>query len=108
FVAPPKADTTTTGFRSSRPATVSAARAMAAASPTDVPPNLTTIIPVRRLRLRHEDAARHYQLRIQQRSARGTADRVAPHGDKAQIEQRIRPNAAHGDGHPAAGIHVAE
>ena len=45
LVTPASADTTTTGRRSSRPRTISAVRVMAAASATEVPPNLLMIMP---------------------------------------------------------------
>ncbi len=44
FVVPASAETTTTGCRSRRPRMMAAVRAIASASPTEVPPNLATII----------------------------------------------------------------
>src|SRR5512133_3321194 len=97
FVVPASADTTTIGCRSSRPRTISAARSIASAPPTLVPPNLTTITGARSRAW--EQAADRHQLGVEQRGPGGAADGIVPHRDELEVQHGIRPKPPDRDGH---------
>src|SRR5438445_957572 len=124
FVTPASADTTTIGFFSRRSATMSIAFATRCASPTDVPPNLMTIMTRWPLAVGRwpwplllgerrtangelsQQPLRFQQLRIQNRRTRGAANRVVHQRDHPQIEQRTRTEAADRDAHAVFAIAI--
>src|SRR5436190_10361418 len=131
FVTPESAETTTIGLRCLRSATISIAFATRSASPTEVPPNLMTIIaaarpdgrwqmadgPATRVALlpsaichppsvASQQSPRLQQLRVEDRRARGAANRVVHERDHAQVEHVARAEAADADGHAALAIAI--
>src|SRR5437868_1355319 len=122
FVTPANAETTTIGNCDFRSATMSIAFATRCASPTEVPPNLMTIMarpraessrlsvlgsqkpfgqPTTDNRQRSQQPLRLEQLRIQDRHSRGAANGVVHQRDHPKIEQRARTEPADRDAHPS-------
>src|SRR5256885_15057458 len=105
-VTPAIALTTATGACGRRSRTMAAARSMAAASPTEVPPNFITIMPAlpggsfRQISLRME------QLSVQQGRARRSADHVVREHSELPIEKIARAQAPDGNRHPGARVDV--
>src|SRR5438552_2247991 len=129
FVTPANAETTTIGNCDFRSATMSIAFATRCASPTEVPPNLMTIMArprAARLPLavgrwpwvgfygeqrtangeRSQQPLRLEQLRIQDRHSRGAANGVMHQRDHPEVEQRARTQAADRDAHSMFAIAV--
>src|SRR5436190_4012758 len=124
FVTPLSAETTTIGCCSLRSATMSIAFATRCASPTDVPPNLMTIMMAgSQLAVRgsrsppncqprtadcelSQESLRFQQLSIEQRRACRAADGVVHQGDHAQIEDRAWTETPDGDAHAALPIAI--
>src|SRR4051812_19408884 len=104
LVTPASADTTTIGLRSRRDPTIPAARVIASASPTDVPPNLRTITGAGSTG--SGEAARQKELGVQYRCAGGPADDVVPRHDELDVEKRVGSHPTERDGHAAAGADV--
>src|SRR2546428_5295134 len=124
FVTPASAETTTIGFFSRRSATMSIAFATRCASPTEVPPNLMTIMTRWPLAVGRwpwpllfgerrtangqlsQQPLRLEQLGVQDRRTRGAANRVVHQRDHPQIEQRTRTQAADRDAHAMFAIAI--
>src|SRR5437763_1921378 len=123
LVTPASAETTTIGSRSRRSATMSIAFATRCASPTEVPPNLITIMmsyalrvarcasrPTSQLAPRYSQPSQHplrlEQLRVQQRGACGTSDRVVDERDHPIVEDRIGTQPSHAHRHAALAVAV--
>src|SRR5512132_1605231 len=85
LVTPASAETTTIGSRCLRSETISIAFATRSASPTDVPPNLMTIMDEL-----SQQSPRLQELRVQNRGSGGAANRVVHERDHAQVENRAR------------------
>src|SRR5436305_11983896 len=98
--------TITTGLCGSRSRTIAAARSIAAASSTEVPPNFMTIMPELQAASSGQVSVRVKQLGVQQGSARGTSHHVVREHGELPVEQVAGPKAADRDGHAGAGIHV--
>src|SRR5271169_3399878 len=96
--------TTTIGFSGTRSRTMHAARSMAEASSTDVPPNFITIM--REARWSTQVSLRLQQFGIQQRRARGSADGVVREHGKLPVQQVARTQPAHTHRHAAATIGI--
>src|SRR5205807_9294794 len=112
LVTPASAETTTIGSRSRRSATMSMALATRCASPTEVPPNLMTImigcaLRVARCALRppsplatrnrqlSQQSLRLQQLRVEQRGAGGPANGVVHQRHHPVVEDGAGTEAAH-------------
>src|SRR5579859_2566155 len=136
FVTPASAETTTIGFRSRRPATMSIAAATRSASPTEVPPNLMTIMrPSSALRApsprergegllgprpaqrgeggrrpgegqASQQPLRLQQLRVEDRCAGGAANRVVHQRDHADVEQRAWTEPADRYAHAVLAVSI--
>src|SRR3954469_1786068 len=96
--------TTTTSFCARRDSTILAARAMAAASSTEVPPNLMTIIA--RSQGAAEISLHGEQLGVEQGSARGAADGVVREQRELPVEQGTGPQPADRGRHAGAALHI--
>src|SRR3954469_7362665 len=96
--------TTTTSFCARRDSTILAARVMAAASSTKVPPNFMTIIA--RSQGAAEISLHGEQLGVEQGSAGGAADGVVREQRELPVEQRTRPQPADSRRHPSAALHI--
>src|ERR1035437_6268176 len=108
FVVPARAETTTTGCRATRPRTISAVRRIAAASATEVPPNLQTIMRTSsQPRAARNHAGLHEHFSVEDRTPCGSPNRVVSHGNHAKVQDRILTDAPDRNGHPAAVAHVA-
>src|ERR1043165_5656038 len=132
LVMPESAETTTIGRRCCRLATMPTALATRSASPTEVPPNLMTITdasPALRMQnaeckmqngcasnsafcILHsafrpsQQSPRLQQLRVEQRSAGGSTNRVVDERDHADVKKGARADAADADGHAAFAVAV--
>ena len=101
-----RADTTTTGCSARRASGRSPmSRRMAAASATDVPPNLATIIR-RAVTASVHPAFGHQQLGDLDRLSRGAPDRVVAQQHEPEVEERAGPHPADRHRHPAAALEV--
>src|SRR4051812_27031266 len=96
--------TTMTGFSARRDSTILAARVMAAASSTEVPPNFMTIIA--RSQGAAEISLHGEQLGVEQGSARGAADGIVREQRELPVEQRTGPQPADGRRHAGAAFHI--
>src|SRR2546421_12423977 len=85
---------------------MAAARSIAAASSTEVPPNFITIMPALRGGSFRQIPLRVEQLGVQQCRAGGAADHVVREHGELPIEQIAGAQASNGDGHTRAGVHV--
>src|SRR4051812_35985908 len=98
--------TTTTGACGKRSRTIAAARSMAAASSTEVPPNFITIMPALQGGSFGEVPMRMKQLGIQQSRSRGSANDVMREHRELPVEKITGPETPDGDGHTGTGINV--
>src|SRR6187549_2555413 len=101
FVTPESAETTTIGFSARRSATMSIAFATRSASPTEVPPNLMTIIA-----RFSQHPPRLQQLRVQHGCAGGAADGVVHERHHAEVEDGAGAEAADADGHAVLAVAI--
>src|SRR5580692_445436 len=102
LVVLPIADTTTTGFRSTRALTIPATRSMAMADSTEVPPNFMTIMGGRSV----QHPFRMHQLRIQHRGSRCAANGVVAQRDKFIVEYRAGAQAPDECRHPSIALDI--
>src|SRR3954471_804858 len=98
--------TITTGDCGRRSRTIAAARSIAAASSTEVPPNFITIMPALQGGSFRQVPLRVKQLRVQQGRARGAANHVVRENGELPVEQIAWAQAPDRDGHAGTGIHV--
>src|SRR5919197_912151 len=96
--------TTTTGFSGRRSRTMHAARSMAAASSTDVPPNFMMIMHEARWSI--QVSLHLQQFRIEQRRARRPADGIVREHSELPIQKVAGTQPAHAHGHAAATFGV--
>src|SRR4051812_11510919 len=98
--------TTTTGDCGSRSRTIAAARSIAAASSTEVPPNFMTIMPALQSGSFRQVPVRMKELGVQQGSTRGSADHVVRKHGELPVEKIARTETSDGNCHAGAGIHI--
>src|SRR3954470_13743952 len=98
--------TTTTGVLGRRSRTIAAARSMAAASSTEVPPNFITIMPALQGGSFRQVPVRVKKLGIQQGSTRGAADHVVREHGELPVKQTAGTQAADGDRHARTGVNI--
>src|SRR6185295_4632479 len=99
--------TTTTGRCGRRSLTICAARSMASASCTEVPPNFMTIMGDHPVRWHSPKKSLHLkQLGVQQGRPRRTADGVMGENCKLPVKHAAGTQAAHGRSHALSRINV--
>src|ERR1700685_3060013 len=115
--------TTTTGFCGSRPLTISAARSIALASCTEVPPNFMTIIGSGTSAADERDQTSHFcrigtccsspqvsphfeQLRVQQSRARRASNGVVGKHGEFPVEDATWPQTADRSRHAIARVNI--
>src|ERR671930_1276712 len=96
--------TTTTGFSGRRSRTMHAARSMAAASSTDVPPNFMMIMHEARGSI--QVSLHLQQFRIEQRRARRPADGIVREHSELPVQQTAGTQPPYAHGHAAATFGV--
>src|SRR5262245_3853263 len=97
--------TTTIGLCERRSHTMAAARSMAEASSTEVPPNFITIMAPPD-RSSSQISLNGEELSIQQRCSRSATDGVVREYSKLPVEQGARSQAPDAGGHPTATVHI--
>src|SRR5438067_11908218 len=98
--------TTTTGDCGRRSLTMVAARTMASASSTEVPPNFITIMPALQSGSFRQIPLRVKQLGIQQRRAGRATDHIVRKHGEFPIKKSAGAKPPDGDAHARAGINV--
>src|SRR3954468_18196862 len=98
--------TTTTGLFGRRSRTIAAARSMAAASSTEVPPNFITIMPALQGGSFRQVPVGVKKLGIQQGSTGGAADHIVREHGELPVEKIAGAQAADRNRHTGTGINI--